>query len=353
MADKIYGFAIVGCGAIGTFHAKQLRHVDRARLVAVCAPRLEAAQRLAEQFHCKAYASLEAMLQDEAIDIVNICTPSSLHGEQAIACAKAKKHVITEKPMDITLEKANLMIEAFRSSGTRLSVISQHRLDGSVSKVKRLIDNGMFGNLVMGNGAVNWYRSQTYYDSSNWRGTWQGDGGGALMNQGIHAVDVLQYLMGPVKSVFAYCETLGHERIEVEDAAAAVLKFANGAIGTIVGTTAAFPGLSTRIEIFGTKGSAVIEDDILVYCQYQKPGSDNPEQLINESEHANDQAGKGAANPMTIDGQSHVMQFNDMIQAIEEQREPLVNGMEGRKPLEVITAIYQSNQSGGVIELHM
>lgn len=352
MGHKTYRFAIIGTGAIGTFHAELLQQIDRAQLVAICDRNPERGQLFAERFGCKAYTNLDDMLADCEIDIVNICSPSSMHGDQAITCAKAGKHVMTEKPMDISLDKADQMIEAFHLAGTLISVISQYRLEECVSKVKHLIEQGAFGKLVLGTGAINWYRSQEYYDSSSWRGKWAWDGGGALMNQGIHIVDLLQYIMGPVESVFAQCDTLGHDRIEVEDAAVATLRFRNGALGTLLGTTTAFPGLHTRIEIFGTKGSAVIENGILVYCKYKNPEGTSNEDIIDERDlREAGELSKGASNPMSISGRTHKIQFEDMIKAIDEKREPFVNGIEGRKPLEIILAIYESNRSGNQVTL--
>ncbi|WP_165972392.1 Gfo/Idh/MocA family protein [Paenibacillus piri] len=346
MNKAVYGFAIVGSGAIGSFHAEQLKQVGGAKLIAVCDENPQRAGQFAERYSCSAYTSLNDMLQRDDIDIVNICTPSSLHGGQAIACAKAGKHVIVEKPMDITLATADSMIAACQEAGTKLSVVSQHRLDRSVAQVKQLIREGAFGKLVLAAGAVHWYRSQQYYDSSSWRGTWQWDGGGALMNQGIHIVDLLQYLMGPVESVQAQCRTLGHRNIEVEDTAAALLRFGSGAVGTLTATTSAYPGLNTRIELFGTKGSAIIENDSLVFCQYEEAAGDGTiTDAVGSVQHRTSGA-NGASNPMSISGETHRLQFSDMIEAIEHDREPLVNGIEGRKPLEIILAVYESNRSG-------
>jgi UDP-N-acetyl-2-amino-2-deoxyglucuronate dehydrogenase len=352
MAKAVYGFAIVGSGAIGSFHAERLQAVERARLVAVCDENPQRAREFAERFDCDAYTSLDDMLVCGDIDIVNLCTPSSLHGQQAIACAQSGKHVITEKPMDITLEKADSMIAACREAGIKLGIISQHRLDPSVITLKRLLDEGAFGKLVVGTGAINWYRSQQYYDSSPWRGTWQWDGGGALMNQGIHIVDLLQYLMGPVDTVYAQCETLGHQGIEVEDVAVTTLRFQSGAIGTLVGTTSAYPGLNTRLEIFGTDGSAVIENDALIFCSYRNRSGVGGE-VIEESsvcEHRH-KGSKGAANPMSISGHTHILQFNDFIVAIDEDREPIISGIEGRKPLAIILAAYESSRTGRSVKL--
>jgi predicted dehydrogenase len=351
MTDKKYGFAIIGAGVIGKHHAEKLQRIEQAELVAVCDIIPERAKELAEKYDCDAYTDLNEMLKRLDIDIVNVCTPSGMHGDHTIACAKAGKHVITEKPIDISLEKAREMTEVCRKAGVKLAVISQHRFQPSTLQVKEYIESGRFGKLIIGTGAINWYRSQQYYDSGDWRGTWALDGGGALMNQGVHTVDVLQYLMGPVESVYAHCETLGHERIEVEDAGVATLRFRSGAIGTLVGTTSAFPGLSTRIEIFGKDGSAVIDADKLVYSKFRDELGEVGSYGGNANSGKGNADGTGAADPTAIASEGHIIQIKDMIASIEENREPKMNGAEGQKPLEIILAIYESARTGRPITL--
>jgi predicted dehydrogenase len=295
------------------------------------------------------------MLKRDDIDIVSILTPSGMHADIAIDAARAGKHVIVEKPMDITLEKAHAMIHVCRDTGKKLTVISQRRFDPSTARVKEDIDNGKFGRMVLGQAAVNWYRSQAYYDSGDWRGTWAFDGGGALMNQSIHTIDLLQYFMGPVESVCAHTATLAHERIEVEDVAVATVKFRNGALGTIVGTTSAFPGLSTRLELFGTHGTAVIENDKLTHNYFRSEEEQGKMygggSVINLANDKPSSDGTGAADPAAISGNPHRLQILDMINAIRENREPTVNGEEGLKPLKIILAIYKSAKTGQPVRL--
>src|SRR2546430_3067011 len=204
------------------------------------------------------------MLDSEQVDVVIICTPSGLHGELARQVMRSGRHVIVEKPMEITREAMDEMLRVQQETGVKLAVISQHRFDAASQQVRQLVDEQAFGRLVLGNALVPWWRSQAYYDSGAWRGTWEMDGGGVLMNQAIHSIDLLQWLMGPVKSIYAYTDTLVHT-METEDVAAAVLRFANGAVGTISATTGAYPGVTTRIEIFGDRGSAVIENERLTF----------------------------------------------------------------------------------------
>jgi UDP-N-acetyl-2-amino-2-deoxyglucuronate dehydrogenase len=345
-----FRFAIIGCGVISERHVEQIAAIDGARLVAVVDIVEEKACKLAEKCGVDWYTDYKQMLKRDDIDIVNILTPSGMHADMAIDAARAGKHVIAEKPMDITLDKAHAMIAACRDAGVKLAVISQHRFDPSTVRIKKSIYEGNFGNLVLGQAAVNWYRSQGYYDSGDWRGTWELDGGGALMNQGIHTVDILQYLMGPVESVHAHIGTLAHERIEVEDVAVASVKFKNGALGTIVGTTSAYPGFSARIEVFGTKGTAVIDKDILTQYYLRAEGEQGAMYgrgpATNLAEVQEKDGATGAADPAAISGDSHRLQILDMIQAIKEDREPMVNGEEALKPLEIILAIYKSAQTG-------
>jgi predicted dehydrogenase len=355
MSDE-FRFAIIGCGVISKTHQEQIARIEGARLVAVADVVEEKAKSLAERAGADWYTDYRKMLKRDDIDIVNIVTPSGLHAEIAIAAAQAGKHVIVEKPMDITIEKAHSMIQACRDAGVKLSVISQHRFDSSTVRVKKDIENGKLGEMILGQAAVNWYRSQEYYDSGDWRGTWALDGGGALMNQSIHTIDLLQYLMGPVESVYAHTALLSHERIEVEDVAVATVKFKNGALGTIVGTTSAYPGMSARLELFGTHGSAVIENDRLTHLYYRDQAEQGAMygggQAVNLAVEESSSNGTGAADPAAISRESHRLQFLDMINAIREDREPLVNGEEGLKPLKIILAIYQSAKTGQPVILY-
>ncbi|WP_377351656.1 Gfo/Idh/MocA family protein [Pontibacillus salicampi] len=343
---KTYRFALIGCGVISRTHAEQISAIENAELVAVVDRNEAKMKRLAAEYNVDGYVDYHEMLKREDIDVVNILTPSGMHSDMAIACANAGKHVITEKPMDVNIEKAHAMINVCKEQGVKLAVISQHRFDPATVQVKRAIEEERLGKLILGQAAVNWYRSQEYYDSGEWRGTWELDGGGALMNQSIHTIDLLQYLMGPITQVEAKIATLTHERIEVEDIAVATVRFANGGLGTIVGTTSAYPGLSARLELFGTTGSAKIEDDELLQL-FVKPDSSNstPEDAINLASQQSGDAATGSADPGAIAGNAHRLQIEDMIEALEAGREPIVNGEEGLKPLEIILSIYESAQS--------
>src|SRR5918994_3869945 len=267
-------FGILGCGVIGPHHARAISGLEGAELVAVADVVPELAKELAGEYGCSYYASLEQMLSGVELDAVCVCTPSGMHAEGALAAIEAGKDVVIEKPVDVTLKAVNSLIEVQRATGRKIAVVSQHRFDAATQTVHEALTRGEFGRLTSGSAEVRWWRSQSYYDSGGWRGTWELDGGGVLINQAIHSIDLLQWLMGPVVEVTAYTGLLAHERIEVEDTAVAILKFAGGALGIIVATTSAYPGLTARISVHGARGSAVIDDDELTYFHAANEGEE-------------------------------------------------------------------------------
>jgi UDP-N-acetyl-2-amino-2-deoxyglucuronate dehydrogenase len=344
---KEFGFAIVGTGLISTTHYEQISAIEGAKVIAVYSRNEEKAKTLAEKAGADWYTDYQEMLKRKEIDIVSIITPSGTHADMAIEAARAGKHVIVEKPMDISLEKAQQMIDACREHHVKLSVISQHRFDASTVRIKEDIDSGHFGKMVLGQASVNWYRPQSYFDTSKWRGTMEMDGGGVLINQAIHTIDIFQYFMGEVESVYAHTAILAHEGIEVEDVAVATVKFKNCGLGTIVATTAAYPGLSAHLEIIGTNGTAVIENDQLMKHYLRNPVNETEAfNLASVQNHYGGDNDHASVNPAALDGESHRLQFIDMINAIQEDREPHVNGEEGLKPLKIILAIYESARTG-------
>lgn len=337
-------FGIIGCGVIGRLHAEAITSLPDAQLVAVADIIPELAQKLAEAFHVTPYSDFQQMLAREQLDVVDVCTPSGMHGKDACQVMRAGAHVIIEKPMEISRAAIEEMLRVQQETGVKLAVISQHRFDPDTGQVHDLIEQQAFGRLVLGNALVPWWRSQAYYDSGAWRGTWELDGGGVLMNQSIHSIDVLQWLMGPVKSVFAYTDTLVH-RMETEDVAVAVLRFANGALGTIAATTGTYPGTGTRIEIYGDKGSAVIEDDRLCYLHLSRDDHEEvgPYGAGREQRALATPAGQSATqNPAALAIRSHALQIEDMIRAIRENGTPLVDGYAAKHPVEIILCIYES-----------
>lgn len=343
------GFGIIGCGMISTFHARAIADVRGAKAVACFDRNPERASALADEFGLTAYSSLKEMLADPNVDAVTIGTPSGAHLEPTLEAAKAGKHVIVEKPLEITLRRCDRAIKACEKAGVKLAAIFPSRFHDSSVKMKKAIDGGRFGRLTMGDAYVKWWRTQEYYDSGAWRGTWALDGGGALMNQAIHTVDLLTWLMGPVAEISAATATLAHERIEVEDAAVATLRFENGALGVIQATTAAYPGYLKRIEVHGDAGSAVLQEEDLKVWDFAKPTK--ADKKIQEEMAKSRSTGGGASDPSAIGHHGHALQIKDFVNAINKDRAPAVDGLEGRRSVEIIRAIYKSAHTGRPVAL--
>ena len=335
-----FGFGIIGCGMIANFHAKAIADIPGARLAACFDTFPASSDRLASETGCRAYRELGEMLADKSVEVVTICTPSGAHLEPALAAAAAGKHVIVEKPLEVTVERCDQIIAACDKAGVALSTIFPARFHEASQLMKQAVDQGRFGRLTLGSAYVKWFRTQQYYDSGAWRGTWALDGGGALMNQAIHSVDLLSWLMGPVAEISASTATLAHQRIEVEDVAVASLRFASGALGVIEASTAAWPGWLKRIEINGDQGSAVLEEEDLKSWQF---ASETPEDAaIRQRLAARTVSGGGASDPAAIGHHAHAKQFRDVLEAIDEGRTPAIDGREGRRSVEIITAIYRA-----------
>jgi predicted dehydrogenase len=343
------GFGIIGCGMISRFHAKALADVRGAKAVA-CFDRFPAsADKLAKEFGLKPYHSLQEMLADPGVDAVTIGTPSGAHLEPTLAAAKAGKHVIVEKPLEVTTARCDKAIAACEAAGVKLAAIFPSRFHDSSIQMKKALDKGRFGRVTLGDAYVKWFRTQEYYDSGAWRGTWKLDGGGALMNQAIHTVDLLQWLMGPVVEIQAQTATLAHERIEVEDTAVATLRFASGALGVIEATTAAYPGYLKRIELHGSEGTAVLEEEDLKTWDFAKRLKSDD--AILEGMKKSKSTGGGASDPSAIGHHGHALQIQDFVKAIQKDTTPAVDGHEGRKSVEIITGIYKSAKSGRPVKL--
>ncbi|WP_169976154.1 Gfo/Idh/MocA family protein [Tautonia rosea] len=342
-----HGIGFVGCGMIAEFHTKAINEIPNARVVAAFDPVRERAEKIvgmAEGGDVAVFDTLDAMLAHPGVTVVSVCTPSGAHMDPAVAAAKAGKHVVVEKPLEITLPRCDAIIEACDSTGVRLCTIFPSRYSAANGRLKEAIEVGRFGRLTLGDTYIKWWRTQEYYDSGGWRGTWALDGGGALMNQSIHNVDLLIWMMGEIETVTALAATLAHERIEVEDTVVAAIRFKNGALGVIEAATSAYPGLSKRIEIHGDRGSARIEQDDITLWEFQeKVPSDND--IIAAMAKAG--ATGGGSDPRGISHAGHRDQLSDFLAAIDENRPPFVDGKEGRKAVEVIRAIYKSAAEGG------
>lgn len=338
------GFAIVGVGTIADFHAKAIAQVIDANLVAVYSRSSEKTSAFALKHGAQASEKLETLLQRKDVDVVCVTTPSGAHAEVVIAALNAGKHVLCEKPLEIKLERIDAMLDAARRNGKRLAAVFQSRFGRGAQTLKKAIDAGRFGQLTLCDAYIKWWRTQAYYDDGAWRGTWDLDGGGALMNQGIHAVDLLQYLVGMPSEVSAYTSRLAHQKIEVEDTAVAALKFPCGALGVIEAATSAWPGFLKRIEISGEHGSAILEDDRLVFWKFSK---EEPEdEKIRAAGQEISSVGGGASDPKAISVEGHRAQIQDLVGAIRENRPQAISGEEARKSVALILAIYQAAKTG-------
>ena len=341
--EKKIGFAIVGTGSIAHIHAQAIKSLDDANLVGVFSKTKARAVAFGEQYGCMVAESLEELLKNTDLDVVCICTPSGAHEEVALHALEAGKHCLVEKPLEVRLEKSDRIIQKAKEKKLHLAVVYPTRFYPVSKTIKQAINDGRFGNLVLGSAYVKWSRDPAYYASADWRGTWELDGGGALMNQGIHSVDLLQWYMGPVQSVQALMGNRKHVNIEVEDTVVAILKFKNGALGTLECTTAAYPGSLKRIEIVGSEGTVVLEENSLLTWDFKEETHDDKKiraQFGEKSEHG------GVADPMDISYYGHQQQIIEFIDTLKRSRACSIDGNEGRKSVEIVCAIYESARTG-------
>lgn len=334
MGQRMYQFGILGCGMIAGIHAAAIHEIENATLAGVADNFPAAAEKFAEKHACRAYPTYADMLADEEIDAVCICTPSGFHAENAIAALLSGKHVVLEKPMALSVADADRIIETCEKTGKLLTVISQLRFAEDIQWVKRLIADGSFGRISLCGLHLKYWRDPAYYSSSPWKGTLKFDGGGALMNQGIHGIDLLEYLVGPIKTARGKIATLMH-KIETEDTAVATVEFEHGALGVIEGSTCAYPGFARRIEIHGDAGYVVLREtgveklmirgkEVSVECS--APGVNT------------------ASDPANLGHHNHEMQIRNLLAAAEGKEELLVDCREGRRAVCVIESIYRSSR---------
>jgi predicted dehydrogenase len=343
-------FAVIGAGVIGALHAETIAHLQGAELTAVVDVHAERARSLAARYGALGLTSLEEALGRSDVEAVAICTPSGHHADLVEKALAAGKHVVVEKPLDVSLEAAYRVAAAERASSQRVTVISQHRFDPASQVVFEAVRSGRLGNITSGSALVSWWRSQAYYDDAPWRGTWALDGGGALMNQAIHTVDLLVWFLGEPVEVFAWTGCLAHERIEVEDTAVATIRFASGALGVIQATTAAYPGMNARLQLHGDRGSAVIEDDRLAYFHAAQAGETGPDVGAGSPDNQADQRLEADSSPgpkvAGLELTAHTAQYEDFISAVANDRPPLVTVQEATRTLAVVSAIYDSARAG-------
>jgi predicted dehydrogenase len=338
-------FGIVGAGVIGSIHARLISAIaqeqpGQAKLVAVADTSAASASRLAGEHDCLAVATVDDLLVRDDVDAVSICLPSGLHAKAAVAALEVGKHVVIEKPIDITLAAADEIIAAERRSGRSVAVISQRRFQPGFRFLHDAAVGGRLGRVTTGIAESTFWRAQSYYDADDWRGTLALDGGGALMNQGIHVLDLLTWVMGEPVEVSAYSAVLAHERIEVEDTLTASIRFASGALGALTATTGTYPDRPVRLTVAGDAGTAVVADEKLSYLQTR----DGDGAVADGT--GDDTAVRAAATPLHVDD-AHRAQYLDFLAAVRENRPPLVTTADGRRALALVLAIYESARNGG------
>ncbi len=346
-APRPIGFGIVGVGMIAEFHARAIAQTDGGKLVAVASRDQSRAQAFAAN-HGAAFATddVNAMLHRDDVDVVCITTPSGAHLEPALAAIRAGKHVVIEKPIEISLERADLFLSAAQTAGLKVASIFQARFGSGAQALKAALDAGRFGRLVLAGAYVKWHRAPEYY--RGWKGTQALDGGGALINQAIHAVDLLQWFAGMPTEVFAWRTRRVHTAIETEDTLVSSLRFPGGALGTIEATTALWPGWRRRLEITGEHGSVILEDDTVTHWDFRDA---RPEDAQIRAATAAAALGSGASAPNAISAEGHRRQIQDLIDAIRGNKPLAVDGAEGRKAVALVRAIYASADRGGPVRL--
>ena len=344
---KKLGYAILGLG-IGMAHAEAAAASEFADLVAACDIDRARLDKFAKLYpDATLYEDFEQLLTDDRVDIISICLPSAMHADFAVRAMEAGKHVLVEKPLDITYERAMLIEEARVRTGMTAGVVHQNRFNLNMYPIKEAVESGRLGRLVLGTFAVKWYRDQSYYDRGGWRGTWEMDGGGSLMNQAVHTVDLMRWLMGDVESVTSTMGIYNHN-IKTEDLTASLIKFKNGATATFVSTTCAYPGISTEIMLYGTEGSIEADADMIKTWKFKEPIDDDMDEddeemmMVERYGRGNREAAK--REPEKLYGHRHVVE--DMILAVRDGRAPEVTPLEAAASVRIVDAVYRSAKTG-------
>ncbi len=335
-------FGIIGLGSVADQHIKSILESEYCNLVAVCSRSNTKLEEAKLKYNVETFQDYQRMVENPDIDVVSICTPSGFHLEPTLASAKARKHVLVEKPLEVSVERAKKMISACKEASVQLSCIFQNRFSDDFQKLKKAAEDGALGKLVLGNAYIKWFRDQNYYDSTSWRGTFSGDGGAALINQSIHTIDLLLQVMGPVRSVMGKIKTLTHD-IEGEDLGTAVLEFENGALGTIEGSTSIYKGYPEKLEIHGDRGNIILESGRIT--QWECKDSEI------ESSGDNQRHASGSSDPTAIGHKLHKRQIEAFAKNILENKVPEVDGESAIKSLEVIQAIYESSKTGREVRI--
>ncbi len=349
MSEEV-GFAVVGLG-MGRHHCRAITSAPGARLVAVCDIDRKRLDPTAKEFGCKGYERFADVLADRDVRVVNIATPSGMHAEMGIQAAEAGKHIIVEKPADISPQRIEALIEAGKRCRVKIGGIFQSRLNPLNIRIRAAISDGRLGSVIGAHGHLPWYRKQDYYEGEHgsWKGTWSMDGGGSLMNQGVHTVDLIQWLVGPVEAVMGMFGVFGHD-IEAEDQSVALLRFRCGALGTLYTTTCCYPGYDQLLTIYGTQGSVMKQEGRLTGWKLQDDPEGKEERELLEY-YGERQGGSGSADPMAVGFDGHTQIVADMVQALAEDREPMISLESARHAVEIIAAIYASGRTGREVKV--
>lgn len=344
MKNGKLGYAVAGLG-VGKAHVQAAAEYENCELIAVCDLIQEKLDKMAETYPgIKTYLDFDEMLKDEEIDIISICLPSAMHADFAVKAMEAGKHVLVEKPIDITVEAAQRIEEARIRTGMTAGVIHQNRNNAVMKPIKEAVDAGRLGKMVLATFAVKWYRDAHYY--IGWHGTWEMDGGGSLMNQAVHTVDLMQWLMGDVVSVHSTMGIYNHD-IETEDMTASVITFKSGAAATFVSTTCAYPGISTDIQLYGTGGTIEADADILKRWKLRDSDDEDEEEEEMLERYGGGNRAVEKADPTVITG--HASMVRDMVDAVREGRDPQIVPSEAIKSVRIVNAVYESARTGKTI----
>lgn len=339
--QETFGIGMVGCGTISGTHAEAINNLEHGKLVAAFSRNQERVDAFCDRHGGTGFSDYEAFLSHPDLDVVAICTPTGTHLDYGRQAARAGKHLIVEKPVEITLERGQALIDACRESDVQLAVIYQSRFMDDVVRMKQTIDEGKLGRIFMIDASVKWFRDQDYYDNGGWRGTLDLDGGGAVINQAIHTVDLMVWLCGEPERLHALKGTFTHERMEGEDNAVASLRFKNGALGLFSASTSMVPSRNRKIEVHGTKGTAVLDGDVFRFESGGRGSAD-----------VSDKRGAGSSNPLAgMTASHHARQYEQILNALRNNEQPAVSGAESLKSLAVVEAIYDSAGEGKVVKL--
>ena len=344
-ASDAVGFAVIGAGLVGPTHAAAAARAPGGTLVAVCDQRPERAEALAEQYGAMPMTEIDAVLARPDVQVVCICLPTRLHLEVAERAVAAGKHIVVEKPLELSLDRADRLLAAARAQRVQVAAIFNRRFIPALKATKRAVDEGLLGDLLVADMYYKSFRTQEYYDESGWRGTWEQEGGAALINQGIHGVDLLRWIAGPVARVFAYTDHLRRD-IEADDTTAAVVRYTSGAMGVIQAMTSIEPRLPDRLEYHGVNGSIQLSGYRV--ASWAVPGAETWPAEVEAEERALLAEGSGTG---SLEAAGHHAQIADMVEAVREGRPPAVTGDDGRRSLEVVLAIYESGRTGQEVRI--